>query len=311
MPVATPAGSTLNLGRRVQLNINDKTLCFARAIPRSTREIVTNEDIICGDIDADIADSQKGRHIVGWSIFIDVTWPILDLILPLLGVTDLTLDVCELGAVDVPEIFSMQLNMIDGDTIVHDIPECYTAQWALRGSKGSRPVQLQWDIVGSQEDHLQVFTEDPVDHGKMYAFTHSSITLADDLSADVERGTDRFLLQVNNDLVVEHNNSIYITDATIGNREVVLATAALVNADNVDLYFTYRDDETGKKSVLVLDNDVKVLTLLLPTCIAVARPPSISGKKDILRYPMTLMARKSMSGSTRIAPLTITATDPE
>ena len=304
MPVASPVGSTISVGRQGRLNINAKTLCFTKAIPMSTREIVANlENVICGDIDPPIQRMQKGREIVGWQFEFDFTWPILEVWLPLLGITNLGSNVFELGATDLAVAFPVQVDLRGA---LHDIDAAYVTKWAFRGSKGSRPSSLSVEIIGSQETEGTTFTPDKVAYGDMFSFTHSSMTLENGAGSDIARAFDRFLIQVDNKLVAEHNNSVFVTDATIGDRQAVLATSVPYVAAHDDLYWDYKDDEDGKKSVVTLDNGTKSVAFLMPTGMAVAKPGSITGMADQIRTPITLLLGRSDNVGTRVSPLKIT-----
>ena len=131
MAVASPAGSTISVGRKARLKLNNKTICFAKVRSKTTREIVANFDgTICADLDMPIQRIQKGRHLVGWEIEIDFTWPILDVLLPLLGISALGSDVYALGRADEVVAFPIQINMVGA---IHDIDAAYVTKWALRG----------------------------------------------------------------------------------------------------------------------------------------------------------------------------------
>ena len=298
-------GSDIAIGRQCRLNWNSKTLCFARAVPGSTREIVTNSDnAICGDIDHNINRSQKGRQMIKWSLFFDITWPIIQEVFPLLGLDSTgSTGPWELGATDDLSYFPVQLDMPGA---VHSIANAFVTGWSIRGSKGSRPVQMQVDISGETEESGS-FSEDKVDFGAEYAFTHASLTLGNESDSDEARDFDRFMIRVDNRPVIEHNNSITVTDALIGDRQSMLATSVPYVSANSDTYFDYRDDNDGKNSVLVLNNGDKTLTFTMPAGLPIAKPASILSKMDQVRTPITMLLHRDVSGSTRVAPLEITA----
>lgn len=308
MPFASPIGSTIAVGRQARLNINGKTLCFARAVPRSTREIVTNQDnTMCADIDTDINRAQKGRIIVGWSLYFDITWPIVEVVFPLLGVTGGASGPWTLGATDSLATFPIDIDLVGA---VHDINNAICAGWSIQGTKGGRPIQMRLDIIGETEDELSgSFAESKVAFGAEFAFTHSSLTLENDSSTDRARAFDRFMLEVKNNPVIEFNNSVTLTDALIGNREARFATSVPYVPAEKDLYFDHRDADDGRKSVLVLDNASKVLTFTMPAGMSVAKPASADGKNRQLRTPVTFLLFRDDDGS-RVPPLTITPSDP-
>jgi len=308
MAFANPIGSTIAVGRQARLNINGKTLCFSKAVPRSTREIVTNQDnTMCGDIDTDINRAQKGRIIVGWSLYFDITWPIVEVVFPLLGVTGGAAGPWTLEAADDFTTFPVDIDLVGA---VHDINNAICSGWSIQGTKGGRPIQMRMDIIGETEEELSgSFAESKVAFGAEYAFTHSSMTIENDADTDRARAFDRFLLEVNNNPVIEYNNSITMTDALIGNREIRFATSVPYVPAEKDLYFDHRDADEGRNTVLVLDNGSKILTFDMPAGMSVAKPASAMGKAQQLRTPVTFLLFRDDDGS-RVPPLTITPSDP-
>ena len=297
--------TNIAVGRQARLNINGKTLCFAGAVPISTREIVTNQDnVMCGDIDIDINRAQKGRTIVGWSLTFDITWPIAEVVFPLLGVTTEDATTWSLGATDSLSLFPVDIDLV-GE--VHDINNAFVTSWSMRGTKGARPIQMQMDIMGETESALSgSFAEDKIAFGAEFAFTHSSMTIEDDASSNLTRQFDRFVMSVNNNVVSEFNNSITLTDALIGGRTVHFATSIPYVSDHDDLYFDHRDANDGRRVEVVLNNGSRTLTFLMPSCMAVTKPPSALGRSQQIRTPVTMLAFRDNEGS-RIPPLTITS----
>jgi len=297
-------GTNIAVGRQARLNINAKTLCFAQAVPKSTREIVTNQDnVMCGDIDTDINRAQKGRIIVAWSLSFDITWPIAEVVFPLLGLTGGASGPWTLGATDALSTFPVDIDLV-GE--VHDINNAFVSGWTIRGTKGSKPIQMQMDIIGETESALSgSFAEDKVAFGAEFAFTHSTMKVEDDATNNRTRSFDRFVLAVNNNVVSEFNNSITLTDAVIGGRSVQFATSIPYVPAEDDLYFDHRDASDGRQVEVVLDNGVRKLTFLLPACMAVTKPASALGKSQQIRTPVTMLAFRDDDGS-RVPPLTIT-----
>ena len=306
-------GTSIAVGRQARLNINGKTLCFAKAVPASTREIVTNQDnTLCGDIDTSIARVTKGRIMAGWKITVDVTWPIAEVLFPLLG-NSAGSSPWSLGATDSATIFPDVLDLV-GE--VHSITNAVVSSWRFSGSKGSRPVQLEIDIVGETEvsgSFAGFDNDDKVAFGAEYSFTHSSMTIEDDASNNQARAFDRFVLAVDNKLTKEWNNSATLTDVLIGNRTALFATSVPYVAAEKDLYFDHRDALDERICQLVLNNtgsgaaSPKTLTFDMPACMAIAKPASALSKAEQLRTPVTMILMRSGTPSSRVSPLTITA----
>lgn len=304
MAFANPIGSTIAVGRQARISINGSKFCFASAEPRSTREIVTNADAsLCGDIDTNIKRTTPGRQIVGWNVTIDVTWPIVEKVFPLLGNTGGATGPWSLGATDNLTQFPVKLDLV-GE--VHSMTNCFCSSWELRGQKGSRPVQMSFEFFGETET-AGSFTGTEVAFGAEYAFTQSSMTIEDDADNNQARAFDRFILAVKNNPVIEYNNSITMTDALIGNREAMFATSVPYVAANKDLYMDHRDSTDGRAVVFTLDNGEKELEFNMPACQPVTKPASAISKLEQIRTPVTMMLMRDDDSGTRVSPLTITA----
>jgi len=311
MAVASPLNSTITVGHQARANINAKTICIHSAIPRSTREIVSNIDnVICGDIDHPINRSQKGRQIVSWELNFSLTWPVVQVVFPLLG-NNGGAGPWTLGKADVPVAFPCDLDL--GPTAIHNLANCIVDKWSISGSKGGRPIMMKMVIIGETELG-GAFAEDKVTIASEYAFHHGSLTLEDDSigppGADRTRSYDRFMLSVDNKLVVEYNNSVTYTDAAIGGRQSIFATSVPYVTAEDDLYIYYRDYDDGLNASFVLTNSDKILTFAMPQCMSIPRPASILGKAQQIRTPVTMMMHRGDNVGTRIDPLTITASGP-
>lgn len=296
----------ISVGRKAQLNINSQTMCFGTVKLDTFREIVENtENHICGDADPGVENVTKGRHMIMAQIVVDITQPVLDVVLPLLGITDLGGNSYELGASDDVTSFSLDIDMVGS---IHAITGCYTASWGIQGQKGSRPVRLIWNVVGSDESEAGSFTPAMIDFAKPFAFTHTSCTISG-ASEGTSRPIDRFQVFVNNGLVTEHNNSITLTDATPGDRRAAFITSVPYTSTHDDLHWTLIDDDGGKQSVITLDNGVKVLTITMPKGLTDGRVGPVTGKGDQIRTPVSFNLFKYDNAGTRTTGLTLAITD--
>jgi len=310
MAVASPLNSTIIVGHQARMNINAKTMCIHSAVPMSTREIVSNVDnSICADIDHPIIRAQKGRQMVGWTVKLDLTWPMIEVIFPLLGNSGGAAP-WVLGATDVLVAFPCNIDL--GDK-VHTLTNCFVAKWSISGSKGGRPIQMELSLMGETE-LIGSFTPDQITLDKEYAFHHGTLTMEDDSTgppgADLARPYDRFMLSVDNKPVVEYNNSVTYTDVAIGGRQAVFATSVPYVTAHDDLYIYYRDYDDGLNAVLVLSNGSKIITFAMPECMAVSRPASVLGKAQQIRTPVTMLMHYGDNIGTRINTMTITPSGP-
>ena len=295
----------ISVGRKARLNINSDTICFGTVKLESFREIVENtENHMCGDADPAVENVTKGRHMIMAQIVVDITEPILAVILPLLGITDEGSDVYSLGATDDVTAFTLGIDMVGS---IHTISNCYTAAWGIQGQKGGRPVRMVWNVVGSSEAE-GTFTPAMVDFAKPFAFTHTTCTISG-ASVNTSRPIDRFNVFVDNGLVTEHNNSVTLTDATPGDRRAVFVTSVPYTSAHDDLHWTLIDDDGGLQSVIVLNNSVKTVTITMPKGISEGKVGPITGKGKQIRTPVSFNLFKYDNAGTRTTGLTVAVTN--
>jgi hypothetical protein len=296
----------ISVGRRARLNINDSSVCIGTFKPKFFREVVTNIDgHICGDLDPPVENITRGRQMIMAQMTFDITEPLLDLVLPLLGITDLGGDAYELGATDDVVSFSITADMVG---TIHALSNCYTASFGFIGQKGDRPSRLIWNVIGSSEAETGTFTPDPIDFGKPFAFTHTTCTISG-TGLNTARPIDRFQIFVDCNLVTEHNNSITLTDATPGDRRAVFATSVPYTSSHDDLHWVIRDDDGGKQAVIVLNNGTKTVTFTMPRGIGQGETGEVEGKANQIRTPVSFNLFRYDNSGTRVSPLHIAITD--
>jgi hypothetical protein len=235
----------------------------------------------------------------------DLTEPVFTYLLPLFGITDLGAGSFELGATDDVTAFSVDLDMVG---TVHSLTNCYTASFGIMGQKGSRPVRLIWNIVGSDESEGTTPVADMLDFAKPFAFVHTSLTVSG-ASADTSRPPDRFQIFVDQGLVTEHNNSITLTDATPGDRRAVFITSIPYTSAHDDLHWTLIDDDGGKQSVITLNNGTKTITITMPKGLSEGKVGPITGKGSQIRVPLSFNLFKYDNAGTRTTGLTFAITN--
>lgn len=297
----------ITIGREARMMLGSDTYCFGRFANQTTRELVKNPDTICGDIDHPVNRVQKGRKIVRGSIFLDPTPVVLESLVPWLGLTDETGGVYSLGATDVLVEKNCKFDLKGSQ---FDWSNCVVLGWALRGSKGGRPVQMQIDIEGEDEtEAVSAFSDNPLAINKLFAFTDISTRQLDNASGVLtSRPIDRFLVQVDNRVVSEWNSSVTRTGAKIGDRQSVFATSVPFTSAHDDLYWTYRDSSGSIEAKLKLTNSDGAIELFMPHCVPITKGPDVIGKADQVRTPVTLDMCRGDNAGTRVSPMTITLT---
>jgi hypothetical protein len=299
----------ITVGREARMMLGSDTYCFGKFQNDTTREIVENPDTICGDIDAPINRTRKGRKIVRGIIELDPTYAQLVALLPWLGVTDNTGGVYSLGAADALVEKNCKFDLGGAQ---HDWSNCIVLGYAFRGSKGGRPVSLQINIEGEDETEAEsAFSNNPLAINKVFSFTDIATRQLDNAVGSLtSRPIDRFLVQVDNRVVSEHNSSITRTGAKIGDRQAVFATSVPYTTTHDDLYWTYRDSEGPVEAKLKLTNANGNIEFFMPQNVPITKGPSVIGKFDQIRTPVTLAMRRGDSTGTRVSPMTITLTGP-
>jgi hypothetical protein len=284
-----------------------KIICVDKVLPQHTRELVRNsEGAICGDPDLPNWRTQKGRKFIRGSILMSITGEAFDYLAPLLCWTDAAAahpdESFELGLLDTLPAWDMDIDFAGS---VHQLSNCVCEKWAIRGSKGSMPVQLQIDYIAEDETEgafagtTQAIT-DIFAYTDLTTFNYNSVSR---LSAD------RFLIQVDNKPVIEYGSSLTMTDAHLGPRECVIATSTPYTSTQDDMYWTNRDDETGKLTTIVLASAQRTYTFTAATAIGIPQVGAINSRADQIRTPVTLIAHRSDNAGTRVSPLTLLMAD--
>lgn len=307
--MAVTVGNGVTVGWEARVSIDNgavggnKIVCVDQILMSHTRELVRNaEGAICGDPDQPNNRTQKGRHLLQGRLVFSPTGAVFDHIVPLLGWNELSpLSSYELGVNDTLTTFDMK---VDLEGSVHELTDCAVKSWSIRGSKGSRPIQMTIDYVAETETE-GTFSGTALDIEDVYAYTDmSTFTIGgtDRLSAD------RILLQVDNNPVIEFGASTTATAYHIGNRQSVIATSTPYISGHDDLYWTNRDDEDGRNTVITFASDDRTLTFTAAKAIGVTQTPPVQSRAAQIRLPVTMIPHRSDDGS-RVSPLTLAIID--
>lgn len=299
--------NTITIGRQVRLLIGSNTVCFARFVPAVTRELIQNADgTMCGDRVHPVNRVRKGRKIIRGTFTFDFTGAILSLLVPKLGLTDLTGGVYEVGSGDSLVEFDMKIDM--GAT-THYWTNCVVMGWSIRGAKGGSPMKITIDVSAEDETDTSSFSNNPLAIKDIFAFvdlTQSEYDSVGTGGTPVTLSADRFLLQVDNGVVVEHNSSVTRTGAKEGAWSGVIATSTPYLSSNKFAYWQYRDSEGPIASTIEFQNDDTSLLIEAPACVPITSLANVISKIDQVRTPITLQAQRTDNAGTRVAPLTLT-----
>lgn len=298
----------MTVGREARIMLGSDTYCFGRFQNQTTREIIKNPDTICGDIDFPVNRVRKGRKIIRFAIEIDPTPAVLVALVPWLGLTNDSGTIYSFGSADT--LVEKDVKIAVG-AAQHTYSNAIVLGYAFRGAKGGRPVSMQINCEAEDETEVAIgsaFADNPLTINKIFAFTDIATRQLDDSGGTLTtRPIDRFLVQVDNNVVSEWNSSVTRTTAKIGARQAILATSVPYNVTHKDLYWIYRDSEGAIEAKIKLTNSDGSIEFFAQAGVPITQGPSVLSKVDQIRTPVTLdLCRTVTGGTTRVSPLKIT-----
>jgi hypothetical protein len=297
----------MTIGREARIMIGSDTYCWGQFQNSTTREIIKNPDTICGDIDHPVNRNRKGRKIARFMLMLDPTPAVLTALVPWLGLTDETGGVYSFGAADA--LVEKDVKLAVG-AAQHNYTNTIVLGYAFRASKGGRPMSLQLSLEAEDETETAIgsaFADNPLTINKIYAFNDIVTRQLDDSGGTLtSRPIDRFLLQVDNGVVSEWNSSTTRTSAKIGARQAIMATSVPYNSTHKDLYWIYRDSEGAVEAKVKFTNADGSVEFFAQAGTPITKGPSVLGKMDQVRTPVTLDLCRTDSAGTRVSPLKIT-----
>lgn len=274
---------TMSVPVNARVMINGKKFCFAKFLNQSSVERVQNPDAICGNRDPLINRTASGRRKFAFSLFHDITYPILAEILPLAGLTNssgtYTANQSALTAVAVD---------VDAVGAIHSFSNARINRLILRGQTGTLPVSLetQW-IAEDETEGSPTWTDGTVDN--IFPFAGATYAIN---STDVD--FDRFAFVIDNKLIPSWNANGALTDIGNGPRQTLLATSIPYIAGTKDFYWDWRDSTVaGNDHALVLTNGSDTVTINIPNGVLIPEGPSIEGSLEEIRLPMTWEAHRT------------------
>ena len=299
----------MTVGREARIMIGSDTYCWGQFQNSTTREIVKDPDPICGDNDHPVNRTRKGRKINRFMLSLSPTPAVLEALVPWLGITDETGGVYSLGATDA--LTEKDVKIAVG-AAQHNYTNTIVLGYAFRASKGGRPMSLQLNLEAEDETETAIgsaFADNPLAINKIFSFTDISTRQLDNVAGTLTtRPIDRFLLQVDNGVVSEWNSSTTRTGAKIGARQAIMATSVPYNATHKDVYWDYRDSEGAIEAKIKFTNSDGAVEFFAQAGVPITKGPSVLGKADQVRTPVTLDLCRTDATGTRVSPLKITLT---
>ncbi len=283
----TASTSTASVAVDARVSIDGDRFCFARFIDNSTVERVQNhKNAICGKAHPPDNRVSTGRQIVEFSLEMDITADILDTLLPHMTTTNTS------GTIwDASETLSDFPVVVDKVAAIHRYNETRIIRWAIRAQRGSRPVSIQLDCVGKDEEELgsHTFTDGPI--GSIYTFPDTGFTY-DSTAYPI----DRIAIVSDMNAFRQWNNSTTLTDAILTLQNTFLATSTPYVSSTKDIYWNNKTDITNRVVQATFTSGSDVLEFNMPAAKLMApKSPDIPSKLVELRLPVTFQAHVKTS----------------
>lgn len=255
--------------------------CFAQFKDQSEFERVQNPDAICGNRDPLLQRTAVGRRKIKYTTWHDITYPIMQVLLPLAGLTN------SAGTYTANQLVTPVENIIDKGGAVHKYTNSRMTRMILRGQLGTLPVSAEctWIAEDEIEDSGTSWVDGTVDN--IFPFTGTTYE-----AATVAYDLDRFAFVIDSKLVESWNASPTVTDVGMGPRQTLLALSSPYIVANKDLYWDHRDSVAGVQQELIISNGTDTVTINIPKAVQNPQSPSIAGALEEIRLPMTWEAHR-------------------
>lgn len=272
-----------------KLAIGGQQIPFEMIDDQTTRKLVDdNDEVITGYMDPLSQRVSLGQLDIVVNVRLRPTPLELTALFPQMG---MTLDTGVWGLDESLASFTM---IIDRVAKVHTYATCYVNQWTLSGQKGTKPLALDLQIVGTSltEGNAGSFSATALTADGPYPFTAGVLTLRSST-----RQFDRFSLSVNHFVERNFENSLTVSCADMTRRRVTLATSVPYVSANTDLFTTPLASAAGAAATLVFTKGGQSTSIAITNLKEIARPPGIPGKMAI-RLPLFMRAYRTTSTKT-------------
>lgn len=272
---------TISVPINVRLMLAGAKYCFAKFLDHTTVERVQNPDAICGNVDPLLNRTATGRRKVAFTLWVDLTVPVIQYLLPQAGTTLSVATYTANQTVSTSEI------IIDKGGAVHKYTNCRLARMIIRGQNGTMPISAECLFIAEDEieDSGTSWVDGTVDN--IFPFTGTTLTIG-----GTSFNPNSFAIAIDRKLVESWNASATVTDVGVGPRQTLFATSIPYIAANKDVYWSNRDSTTGVAIALAFTNGSDSLTFNVPKGILNPQSPSIEGALDEVRLPITFEAHR-------------------
>lgn len=289
--------TVLNTGVDARVSLNGLGWCFAKVLSESITETIRNEEIICAHVDPEVEGDAVGREINKYIIHLDPDTPMLESLLPKMGLTLTT------GVYYSDISLSSMAMVIDYGATAHSFAEAWITRVIIRGGTSTVPVSMELHIVAGEESDAGAdpsITDGDIDY--IYGFPGSVLTAGGTVYT-----FDRFVFAMDRQLVFDYNSSNFITGVGRGKRNAIIATSTPYLAANKSVYWSNKTKIDGLAVSVLLTNGIDNITIAMPKSRPMVKSPSILRPDEITRVPLTFEGRRQVSGGTSSFTVTIAA----
>ena len=289
--------TTLNTPIDARVSLNGSQWCFAKVQNNSTVETIRNDEILCGHVDPEIEGDAVGRELNRFVISLDPTVPMLESLLPKMGMTLAT------GVYESDTSLSSMAAVLDFGATAHSYAEVWVDKWIFRGGTSTLPISMELHCVAVEETDAgaaPAMSAGAMDY--IYGFPGSTFTVAA-TGYDI----DRFVIACDRNLVFEFNASNIITGVGRGKRQTLLATSTPYLAAKKSVYWDNKEYLSGRDVDLILTNGIDTITFNMPLAKLNPKGPDILNLRESIRLPLTWEARRQVDPANDAFSFTIAA----
>lgn len=277
-------------GSASRLAINGTEMGFLSFRPLSVQQLVDDaSQVIDGFLDPHSGNILRGIKQVGYEVVLDPGNAEMDVLLPLIGLAE------------DPSLTYKSGNTVPSFSTVVDMGasvDTYTSGKVdvaiLRGQKGASPVRMILRVraaditIGAAGSFSAA---NPLIVPAPYAFTQGVLTIASTATQH-----NQFVLAIQNNLIVEHNNSITATCLEPGGRSITLsASAPYTSSTRTRLTDPWTSGTIKSSGSLAFTNGSVTSTITFGELNAIARPADRVTKMTEIRLPLTYKVTRAAS----------------
>lgn len=289
-------------GAASQIALNGQSFPFINMRSLVVQELMDGStDAITGNLQSYDERWDLGIMRIGHRITLEPTPEELDVLLPLMGLTQSPTDTFTLGQ----SLTSFPF-IVDYVTKVHTFTNCVIGRWRLQGARGSSPIRLLLDLIGKTrptEGNAGSFSATGRKTDAPIPFSRGTMTLN-----SVERQFNQFVLACDFNVAQQYNNSFLPTDLCPSNIQAYLATSVPYDSTNSSLVKVpvVDADVSSFAGALAFTRGTMSSSWAMTALRPVQRMPDILGKVEI-RAPLYYRINRNANTAAIVVTHTIPA----